>query len=262
MIVVPGGPGFGRQYLEDAITAQLSDIVQLIFYEQRGSGASTGADRPALLTMAQFVADLDAVRAAVGIDRVTLLGHSFGGLLALHYAIAYPDRTDRVVVIDGDPITYAGWATYRDTIATRRSPADAARLDAFTANPDWQRQPELVEAYFRVFLRPYFADPAQAEALNFGFTADSLANLNAAAAALRADLGEWDITGPLQALDVSVLLIYGDCSVFAPTAIRATAAAVPNARLEVLSNVGHFPFIEDPSRFRTLIREFLRSSGN
>jgi proline iminopeptidase len=257
VLVVAGGPGFGSHYLDAPLTTLLADALTLIFYDQRGSGQSSGHAVASRLTMAQFVADLDAVRDASGHNRVTILGHSFGGLLGIHYALAYPEHVTALVIVDGDPITYADWSTFRGVIGTRQSKAAVQRLAEMTAPAGWDRRPEAVEEYFRVALLPYFGDTTKAVELTFGFTGRAFEQLQATSTAVRRDLGEWDLRGAVADLKVPTLLIYGAAGVFPIAAAERLRALLPDASLHVLPDVGHFPFLEAPDTFRALVREFL-----
>ena len=119
MIVVPGGPGFGSTYLRDSL-GRLGDADRrLIFVDQRGSGRSTGHDRSELLTIATFVDDLEAIRADVGADCVDFIGHSFGGLQTLYYALTHPNRVRSLVLIESDPPTFKEWRRFREVLAAR-----------------------------------------------------------------------------------------------------------------------------------------------
>ena len=128
LLVLHGGPGLGSRYLRAPLTATLGDHRVLVFYDQRGSGYSEGADAPDELTIDRFVADVDAVRAAAGVASIDILGHSFGGLLALHYALAHPDRVGHLVLVDPDPPSRPLWETYRQRLETRTAPEDAATM--------------------------------------------------------------------------------------------------------------------------------------
>src|SRR5262245_34976543 len=101
VITLHGGTGF-RDYLSPDLEPLISSF-RLISYDQRGSGYSTVVTDPALLTAPAFVADLDRVRESSGIARVTLLGHSWGAGLAALYAIAHPDRIERLLLVDPMP---------------------------------------------------------------------------------------------------------------------------------------------------------------
>jgi proline iminopeptidase len=256
LIVIPGGPGFGYTYLFEPLRDLLAR--RLTFYDQRGSGSSSGHESPADLTMDTFVEDLDAIRGALGAETVDLLGHSFGGLLALHYALRHPESVRSLIIVDGDPTTLRDWNHFRQVIATRRTSEEAERLEGIQAQQGWQRRPQAVEEYYRIFLRPYFGDPEFASDLRFGFVDNSFEKLNITSQAVRSDLGEWDLTDTLSSITAPTLLVYGAKSIFEVSAAEAMHAAMPASRLEIMPEVGHFPFIEDAAGFRAVVLEFFR----
>ena len=90
-IVVPGGPGFGSTYLRDSMVS-LADARRLVFIDQRGSGRSSGHEQLHALTIRTFVDDLDVVRGELGDNAIDLIGHSFGGLQWLFYALSIRTR--------------------------------------------------------------------------------------------------------------------------------------------------------------------------
>ena len=94
LLVLHGGPGFPHDYLED-LAALADDGRPVVFYDQLGCGKSDHPDDPGLWVMSTFVEEVGAVRAALGLDRIHLLGHSWGGWLALEYALGRPGRAGR-----------------------------------------------------------------------------------------------------------------------------------------------------------------------
>ncbi len=98
-MVLHGGPGIGSRYLRAPLQLSVGWNRLLFFYDQRGSGYSEGAEAPEQLTMENFVADVEAMRRASEVDRIDILGHSFGGLVALHYALRNPERVGRLVLV-------------------------------------------------------------------------------------------------------------------------------------------------------------------
>jgi proline-specific peptidase len=93
VVVLHGGPGMSHEYLLPHL-AFLADGHRLIFYDQRASGNSPIEVPPESVNIENFVRDLEGIRACFEIERVTLLGHSWGGLLAMHYAAAFPESTN------------------------------------------------------------------------------------------------------------------------------------------------------------------------
>ncbi len=258
LIVIPGGPGFGYTYLYDDLTRLLADRYQLVFYDQRGSGGSSGGEDSLRLTMAAYVADLDALRAAAGIQRVNLLGHSFGGLLAMHYAMAHPNRVASLILMDSDPGSWTLWRQFSTVIESRRVDTDTRALRAIQAVSGWERRPQDVERYFRVLLRPYFVDGSHAERLRFGFDERSVLQRELTYRHIRDDLGQWDIHSDLKSISSPTLVVYGAETIFPREAGERLRAGIPKARLVVIDAAGHFPHMEAPDTFTAAVRQFLR----
>ena len=91
----------------------LSDGYRLIYYDQRGRGGSAARVKPEEVSLASEIADLDAVRQAFHLDRVVLLGHSWGAVLALEYAVRYPQRLSRMILMNPAPTSTAQYRQAR-----------------------------------------------------------------------------------------------------------------------------------------------------
>lgn len=97
LLVLHGGPGFPHDYLEDL--ARLADGGRVVvFYDQLGCGRSDHPDDPSLWVMDTFVEEVSVVREALGLDRIHLLGHSWGGWLALDFALGRPAGLESLVL--------------------------------------------------------------------------------------------------------------------------------------------------------------------
>ena len=108
MVVLHGGPGADHEYLRPGFDA-LAKGRELIYYDQRGGGRSAVA-REVPVGWTEHVADLEALREAWGLDRLTIAGYSWGGLLALLYALRHPQRVGRLALISPAP----AWRAARD----------------------------------------------------------------------------------------------------------------------------------------------------
>src|SRR5690606_26507556 len=91
LVVLHGGPSLDHQYLVPELDA-LADSFRVVYYAQRGRGASYTGEDPADVDLASELNDLDLVRHHLGTKQLTLLGHSWGGLLAMEYALSRPER--------------------------------------------------------------------------------------------------------------------------------------------------------------------------
>lgn len=248
-------------YFGDDLT-ELSSDHTLVYYDQRGSGGSTlvaGADA---LHVDHFVDDLDAVRRHLDRSRLTLLAHSWGAAVVALYALRWPERVERVVIVAGMPLRRSDLVHAFDDLRDSRPATERRALqDAAAA---WRADPgdaRLCRDYYRAWFRPFFADPAHAERSTGDFCAGAPAALaNKLAAVDRftmASLGDWDWRTALGTVTARTLVIHGTVDPIPVSGARTWAAALPNARLLALDGVGHFPYLEAPIRFFPAVRAFL-----
>src|ERR1044072_2460988 len=118
LVVVHGGPGFSLESIRPDF-ALLARHRRLIYYDQRGNGRSSLIDDPAKLAVPHHIADLEAIRRHFGLERMTLIGNSWGGLLISAYAIAHPDRVERLVLDAPAPPTKAYYLQFTRHITER-----------------------------------------------------------------------------------------------------------------------------------------------
>src|SRR4030095_10361673 len=112
MIVLHGGPDFDISYLLPELD-RLSDKFHLIYYDQRGRGRSADHVKPEDVTLESEMADLDGIREHFRLDKVVRLGHSWGTVLALEYALRHPERVSRLVLMDPAPASAADINRFR-----------------------------------------------------------------------------------------------------------------------------------------------------
>ncbi|MFW6198882.1 MAG: alpha/beta fold hydrolase, partial [Acidobacteriota bacterium] len=258
VVVLHGGPGIGSAYLQGPLTELLGGERQLLFYDQRGSGYSGGVEDPERLTMERLVGDLDTVRRRAGLESMDLLGHSFGGLLAIHYSLEHPARVGRLILVDPDPATRQLWERHRERVAARTSAALAAEISAIEEDPGFREDPDRVESWLGLRMRAYVAEPADAERIEFRLAEPVLRNLAVTPGAIREDLGDWDLRRRLAEIRAPTLIVAGRESVFPAAAFETLRDGIPDARLVLLAGCGHLPFMEAPETFAEVVRRFLQ----
>src|SRR5215475_7923050 len=125
LVLCHGGPGLWDYF--DDVADLLGGSARIIRWDQRGCGRS---ERRGPYTVARYVADLDAIREQIGVPRISLLGHSWGAMLALRYSLEHPDRVSRLIYVSGTGIDpEETWRpTFHDNVS-KRTGTDAARLD-------------------------------------------------------------------------------------------------------------------------------------
>jgi proline iminopeptidase len=271
VIVLHGGPDFDTAYLLPDLD-RLADAYRLIYYDQRGRGRSAAGVRAEDVTLASELADLDAVRRHFGLEAPAILGHSFGTVLALEYALRYPGRQSKLILLSPAPASAADVAVLRDYYL-RRIGAQMAKQREIVAGAAYKAgDPGAVQARYRIHFRPAFAAPAPYErlmaAMGVAFREQGAAGiLLARAIEDRLYVDTWQIAGydlhpKLRTLDVPTLVTWGEDDFIPLDIAEHAAAAIPGAKLVKLEHCGHFTFIECPRATRAAVDEFLRGRAS
>lgn len=261
LLVLHGGPGAHHDYLLPQML-ELAGEHQLVFYDQRGGGRSATDDRTPI-TWHTHVEDLDAVVDELALQPLSLVGYSWGGLLAMLYAIeAAAGRArhepSRLVLIDPAPVTREYRRAFEAEFARRQSAASVTSLRNELASSGLrERDPEgYRQRAFELSVAGYFARPSSASNLTrFRVT-------GRVQQSVWDSLGELDLTraGQLDSVRVPTLIVHGTEDPI-PLASSQAAAAALHAKLVPIQGAGHVPYVEQPQQLFAAIREFLRATG-
>jgi proline iminopeptidase len=266
LIVLHGGPDFDHAYLLPDLD-RLADGFRLIYYDQRGRGKSADGVRAADVTMASDVDDLDTVRQHFQLASTGILGHSWGTVLALEYALRHPDRVSHLILMNPAPASAADVSILRRFYLQKLGP-DMDRQVAIVKSAAYQDgDPEAVAARYRIHFKPALERAEDYEKLmatmKAGFISqgkDGIVKARAVEDRLMQDTWErtgYDLLPKLAALRMPSLVIWGDHD-FIPVEIAThIARAIPNARLVSLTGCGHFAYLECPSDVRAAINGFI-----
>lgn len=250
LIVLHGGLSLDHTYLRASFD-QLAPEVQVVYLDLRANGRSTGDGVG--MTMAQLAADVDAVRAHLGFERAAVFGHSYGGFVALEYALTYPERLTHLLVCDTDTCA----PDDANVVGSmQRLGLDPGILGAF------ERPVETREDFLSIFddVEPaYF--PHSSPGIARAGLAETIYRPEGGAGGSAA-LEGWDVTDRLGEVTVPTLVLNGvDDFLFALDRAELMQAAIPGARLRIFEASGHLPFVEQESAFLGEVREFL-SAGS
>jgi proline iminopeptidase len=259
VVVLSGGPGFDVGYMRPVAEAMPGR--QSIMFEQRGTGRSRGTPLTAdEMTLATAVADLDALRQHLKQPRLTLVGHSWGAMLAMSYAAAHPDRIDRMILIGsgGPTLEFAMW--FEDNIRARLRPEDAEAERYWTAAAARGVAADKVALETARALTPaYFFD--RAKGLAFAATM--------AEGELHADVGNllfpdlmkhYDVRAGLRRLDRPTLIVHGHQDPMGDKNAEDIHALVKSSTIVYLDKCGHFPWVEQPDAFRAALASFMAAA--
>jgi proline iminopeptidase len=250
-VVLHGGPGAHHDYLLPGFDA-LADGRELIYYDQRGGGRSPVA-RDVAVGWTEHVADLEALRTTWGLERLTLAGYSWGGLLALLYAVSHPGRVGRLALISPAPAWRAARDQFEDAFARRNlDPAFQEARRQLRESGLRERDPAAFQQrIFELSVAPYFFDPERARELTpFRVTGRTQQEV-------WQSLGDFDLRPRLTELrGIPALVLHGEEDPIPIEAAR-TAAGLIGAEFHALSHCGHVPYVEAFDAFRTLVGGFL-----
>jgi proline iminopeptidase len=250
LVCHPGGPGFDGSELHDL--GGLDRTRTLLLVDPRGTGRTDGADS---YSLADYVADLDELRADVGTDRIDLLGFSHGGLVAAAYAADHPDRVRKLVLAgalaaftpemqaeaERSIAAHAGepWFAAATAAIAREESGDYGTSEEAAAM--WNDMTPLYFARWEERYRPL----VRVERMN----PEPLRQFNATPFDLRPRLAD---------VQAETLVITGrEDFVCGPAAAEVLVDGIPNAELVVIENAGHMVFLEQPDRFSGAVEAFL-----
>jgi pimeloyl-ACP methyl ester carboxylesterase len=204
-----------------------------------------------------LVEDIEALRAELGIDRVHLLGHSWGAGLALRYAIAHADRVGALVLISPTAPSFDLAQREAQAQLAAMQPADTAGVGELRASPGMAAgDPETIERMLRISFRGQLVDRSLAEELEFEIP-DDYAARSGAMQAIGPELAGYDLTAEIRGLHVPTLVVYGAAEAGATVSGPAWEALLPDGRVTSIDGAKHFTFLERPEAFQELVREFL-----
>jgi proline iminopeptidase len=253
VVVFPGGPGAHHDYLLPGFDA-LADGRELIYYDQRGGGRSP-VPRDVPVGWTEHVADLDALRAEWGLQRMAIAGYSWGGLLALLYALEHAERVERLALVSPAP----SWRAARESFEVRFSRLNLdpelqeARRALRESGLREQDPPAYQRRLFELSVAPYFHDPSRARDLTpFRITGRTQQEV-------WSSLGDYDLRSRLPTLrGIPSLVLHGESDPIPLEASRATASLM-GADLHLVAACGHVPYVEAHAEFTRAIGGFLRT---
>jgi proline iminopeptidase len=266
IIVLHGGPDFDHSYLVPDMD-RLSDSFRLIYYDQRGRGKSADRVQPEDVTLASDIADLEKVRQYFHLDSVALLGHSWGTVLALEYALRYPERVSHMVLMNPAPASADDFKQFRKERLEKLA-GDVDRLKAVSATAAYKEgDPDAVAAYYRIHFRLALKRPEDLEkviaSLRASFTQEGILKARAIEDQLMNETWsspEYDLLPKLKSLRIPIptLVIYGDHDIIPAATATHITQAIPNARMVTLKDSGHSSYLEYPAAVRGQVDAFFR----
>jgi proline iminopeptidase len=257
VLLLHGGPGMW-DYLEP-VAHMVESLTVVHRFDQRGCG---GSDPSNLHTITRYVADIEALRRHWGHESWVVVGHSFGATLAFAYAVAHPERTAALGYVGG--VGVGAWREqYRPERRRRMTDDQWARLELLDGRVSRSRAEEVEFRVLSWFTD--FADPTVGWAWALADAEVDLPINFKANRSLVAETDTWPDSAVLAAaggLRMPCWFVHGGSDPRASGPVATLAAAVPNARFDIVPDAGHQPWRERPEVIADLIRRLLTVSGS
>jgi proline-specific peptidase len=260
LVCHPGGPGFSSRYFGGTLGG-LDALFTLVLLDPRGTAGSERPADPEAYSTDEYVADVEALRLALGEEQLNLLGHSHGGVVAAAYAAEHPTRVRRLVLANS---------------LARVHPEEMERLMATHADEPWyedsqqaleqelagefETPEELRDLAIREFAfyfahydegaRAFLEEHVAAEVPN----TDALKWFNE-----RLEAGEFDLRPLLPRIQSPTLVLTGEADfICGPACAADFADGIPGAEKLIVADCGHFSYYEQPERWREALERFVR----
>lgn len=253
LICVHGGPGMSDHRGYAQWLAPLASDHQLVLYDLRGCGESGDAPDGSY-SHADFVADLEALRAHLGVERIALLGTSYGGFIALEYAVRHQEYLSHLILADTAPSHDHHDAAARNAMDSGLPGIEPGMLDDLFSgrmrdDAHFRTAFAAIQPLYRVTADPE-ADAAQLDAIAFRFRTHNFA--------FSQNLPGYDLRPRLGEIQVPTLVLCGRHDWITPLdQSELMAARIPQARLLVFDRSGHGPMAEENDAYIAAVRSFL-----
>ena len=245
-LVMHGGLGLDHTYLTPGLDP-LGSQRTLHYYDHRGNGRS---GRPPLdsISLAQLAADADSLRESIGVDRITVIGHSYGGFVALEYAVTFPERIDKLVLLDTAPT-----GDYLDKLIVDITSMGATEEILLALETESETDEEFAN-YFMTIAPLYFVNFVPAQMVELMRRTIYCA---ATASASTKCLPTWSVVDRLDQIKAATLVLVGGRDwITPPDQSMRIAGGIKDSELVVVEETGHFPWLEDPGTVE-IVRAFL-----
>jgi proline iminopeptidase len=263
VLCLNGGPGLPCDYLRDAHSCLIDQGYRVVAFDQLGTGASDRPTDPALWTITRYVAEVETVRQALGLGRVHLLGHSWGGWLSVEYALTHPEALKTVILEDTaadiphliGELERLRAALGPETVAMMQRHEAEGTLD----HPVYQAAITILNHRHVCRLDHW---PAPVKRSLDDWNMGPYGTIQGPNEFLyTGNLKDWNRLPDMHRITVPVLITCGQHDELTPACALRMKLALPDARLHVFPNSSHMPFYEEPHAYYPVLLDFLKAHG-
>lgn len=248
IFIMHGGLGLDHEYFRPFLDSW-ADFAQIVYYDHRGNGRSSAVDDWSTVTLDTFVEDAEALRKALGYEKIIVYGHSFGANIAVLYALRYPENLDGLIISDTSP-NMSYMPEVPNTINLNAFVAMGKLFTSLAKDND-----QLGERWFAATPLLYGSNVGEEVAADI----HKRIHYNADAFNRGGELlPTYDVSERMSEISVPTLILAGNHDFLSGSAAHEDfASAISNSELLFLENSAHFPFISEPEEFESAVHAWL-----
>jgi proline iminopeptidase len=271
LVILHGGPGASHEYLLPYLIP-LAKTNRLVFIDERGSGKSTKLDDPSDYTVENMADDVEAVRRALSLGKINLLGHSYGGVLAQAYALKYQDNLSHLILASTFHSTRQLNDVFKRMMAAM-TPELRGRIEAmekeglFGHGKDFEKNRYTAaymvaawgEGYFPYLYRRHpdaNYDPSSTAGMSWDLYREMWGSHGEYV--VDGNLASVEYADRLGSLHVPTLITVGDHDECDPSIARDMQRCIPGSKLVVIPDSGHMTFVDQPILYLKTVDDFLK----
>lgn len=258
LLVVHGGPGLPHDYLRSL--ERLADEREVVFWDQLGCGRSRRPSNPELWTMERSVAEMDAVVEALGLNRFHVFGNSWGGMLAQQYVLDVASGAASLTISN----SIASIPEFSNMVARLKSELDPATQSAIdrheaagtTYSAEYRAAIRTWNETYLCRVRPW---PRELEEAFRNMGTDVFETMfGPSDFHIVGAIRDWDVFDRLGEITLPTMVLAGRFDECVPEHAWKMHQRIPGSRFELFESSAHLPFVEEPDKFDSVMREFLR----
>lgn len=260
LVVLNGGPGRSSDTFIELAEKLSSFGFQVILFDQRGTGKSNlpSVDE-STVTLDLMVSDLEALRKELRFTKLALLGHSFGGMYAMAYASKYPEHIESIILSASGGMNTNDMIPVEDNIKSKLSESDLKKYKFWMA-PE-QRKKDSVQAKLEILkiTAPIYVYKKE----HVKKITENLTNLNFYNPQINQlvwksmENNKYNVTNSFKNFKSKTLIIDGDKDFLGKEIPEKIHKNIPNSQLKILKNCSHYPWLDTPNEYYSLIKNFL-----
>jgi proline iminopeptidase len=258
IIIVHGGPGLNHSYFMPHLN-WLTKKHRLIFYDQRACGNSSGSLDSTQMNLSLFVEDIEEIRKSLKLDKVVILAHSWGGLVAMNYASKYSQNISALILSNSVSPKFGEFEKETNQRLKLRIPSEDSILRSEILKSAEFKSGNL-EYYTRLFklsFKPSFYYSNSLEKMQLILPADFLAKRKVLFF-MSKELSAYNFYDNLKKISCPVLVIHGGYDGMPLELSQKIQGHITGAKLAIIEDAGHFPFIDNPKKYNAVVYKFLK----